>query len=239
MTSPRRRPRLRRALAALGALVIGGSLAACSNAPDPAASAVPAGDGPIVAFYGDSYTLGTGASDPSKRWSTTISEDRGWREVNPSVNGLGFINNRSVFGEGSGDLPDLVIAARPDIVFVTMGLNDNFSYAGAADRIRTQIPADLSRLREALPEARFIVVEPFWYTAERPESLTAISGWVEDAAADIGADYIPGASRWLDGHYAGSDESWMASDGLHPDDTGYAHMAEEMDAALAALPSPL
>ena len=26
---------------------------------------------PVVAFYGDSYTLGTGASDPSRRWSTT------------------------------------------------------------------------------------------------------------------------------------------------------------------------
>lgn len=231
--------RLRRALAAVGVLVLGGSLAACSSAPDPEAAVVPEGDGPVVAFYGDSYTLGTGASDYTKRWSTVISEDRGWREVNPSVNGLGFINHRTAFGEGSGDLPDLVIAAEPDIVFVTMGLNDNFSYASSADRIHGQIDEDLTRLHDALPDARFVVVEPFWYTSERPESLDVISGWVEAAAADIGADYIPGASRWLDGHYADSSDSWMASDGLHPDDTGYAHMTEEMDAALAALPSPL
>jgi lysophospholipase L1-like esterase len=200
---------------------------------------VPEGDGPVVAFYGDSYTLGTGASDASARWSTILAEERGWREANPSVNGLGFVNNRRAYGEGSGDLPDLVIAAEPDIVFVTMGLNDNFSFATSAQKIHDQIGADLNRLREALPDARFIVVEPFWYTEDRPESVETIIGWVEEAAGAIGADYISGASRWLDGHYAEDEDSWMAPDGIHPDDTGYAHMAERMSDELARLTPPL
>ena len=55
----------------------------------------------------------------------------------------------------------------------------------------------------------------------------------------IGADHIEGASHWLDGHYADSADSWMAGDGLHPNDTGYAHLAEQMDAALGALDPPL
>jgi lysophospholipase L1-like esterase len=212
------------------ALALG--LTACSAAPAPDTAATP-GAGPLVAFYGDSYTLGTGASDPSMRWSTLISEERGWNEFNPSVNGLGFVNHRSDFGEK--DLPALVIAQRPDIVFVTMGLNDNFSFPGRADLIRETLTADLTRLRDALPVARIIVVEPFWYTEERPESVATIIGWVEDAAASIDADWIPGASRWLDGHYAGADESWMAADGIHPSDIGYRHLAEQMDAALARL----
>jgi len=194
-------------------------LAGCS-APSP--------DGTHVAFYGDSYTLGTGASDPSVRWSTVISEQRGWVEFNPSVNGLGFINNRSAFGEG--DLPSLVIQNDPDIVFVTMGLNDNFSYDLAADSIRQQISLDLDRLNDELPDARIIVVEPFWYTDERPESVEIIIGWVEDAAAEIDADYISGASHWIEGH-----PEWMASDGLHPNDEGYAEMARRMDAELKNL----
>ncbi len=227
--------RFRRALAAIGILTASGSLAACAS---PAAE-MPEGDGPVVAFYGDSYTLGTGASDPAKRWSSIVSAQRGWREVNPSVNGLGFVNNRTAFGEDSGDLPSIVIDADPDIVFITMGLNDNFSYATRADRIREQITTDLVRVHDALPDARFVVVEPFWYTDTRPASLDTISGWVRDAAGAIDADYIPGASRWLDGHYAGSDDSWMAADGLHPDDTGYARMAERMDAALGELHPPL
>jgi lysophospholipase L1-like esterase len=222
------------ALVTVLALALG--LAACSSAaPDGA----PEGNGPLVAFYGDSYTRGTGLDDPTERWSTIISEDRGWREFNPSVNGLGFVNNRASIGEGSGDLPDLIIAEEPDIVFVTMGLNDNFSYDNDPDLIRETITDDLRRFREALPDARLIVIEPFWYTDERPRSLEVITGWARDAAAEVDADWIPGASGWLDGHYADSDDSWMASDGLHPNTAGYRHMAERMDEELARLDPPL
>lgn len=223
-----------RSLTSLVAIALG--LTACSAAPVPDASATP-GSGPLVAFYGDSYTLGTGASDSSLRWSTIISDSRGWREFNPSVNGLGFVNQRMSFGED--DLPELIIESRPDILFVTMGLNDNFSFDRRAELIRETITADLTRLRDGLPTTRIIVVEPFWYTAERPGSVETIIAWTQDAAAAVDADWIPGASRWLDGHYAGSADSWMASDGLHPSDEGYRHIAEQMDAALAQLDPPL
>lgn len=217
----RRHPTL---ITAVTALATAGLVACASPAPPPQAT----GDGPVVAFYGDSYTLGTGASDPSLRWSTRISESRGWVEVNPSVNGLGFINNRELFGDG--DLPSMIIEAEPDIVFVTMGLNDNFSFAFAADAIEAQIDADLRRLTEALPEAQFIVVEPFWYTSERPPSVQTIIDWVRDAAERYGADYIPGASTWTQGR-----QGEMAADGLHPNDQGYAEITRLMDEALLEL----
>ncbi|MGK9146026.1 SGNH/GDSL hydrolase family protein [Plantibacter flavus] len=216
-----------RLLATAAALTLATALASCSS---PAAAPVADGDGPLVAFYGDSYTLGTGASDPAERWSTVISEERGWREFNPSVNGLGFVNHRDGFGDGSGDLPSLIIAEQPDIVFVTMGLNDAFSFDRAADQIHSQIDTDLHRLKDALPDARFIVVEPFWYTDERPAAIETIIEWVADGAADIGADTVPGASHWIEGH-----PEWMASDGLHPNDEGYAEMAKRMDAELERL----
>jgi len=199
-----------------------------SSSPTPDTQPDAAATGERVAFYGDSYTLGTGASSEDKRWSTIISKQRNWQEFNPSVNGLGFFNNRMDFNDG--DLPSLVIKDDPDIVFITMGLNDNFSYNLAADAIREQITVDFDRLAEALPSAHFIVVEPFWYTDERPESLGIISGWVEAAAKDIGADYISGASHWIEGH-----PEWMADDGLHPNDEGYAEMAKRMDEELDAL----
>lgn len=192
----------------------------------PAAGGDP--DAPLVAFYGDSYTLGTGASDRAHRWSTIICADRGWNEFNPSVNGLGFVNNR----RADLDLPEQILALdpAPDIVFVTMGLNDNFSYSFAADDIHRTIDADLQHLKAELPGARFIVVEPFWYTDDRPDSLGIIIGWVHDAADAIGADWVPGASHWIEGH-----PEWMAPDGLHPNDDGYAEMARQMDAALTEL----
>jgi lysophospholipase L1-like esterase len=187
-----------------------------------------AGTGPVVAFYGDSYTLGTGATDASRRWSSIVSATRGWTEVNPSVNGLGFVRNRSVFG--AGDVVDAVIGAGPDLVIVTLGLNDNFAFEAAGTRIAEQIVDDLSRLRTALPEARMVVVEPFWYTDERPRSVEAIIGWVREAAAGIGADHIAGASRFLEGR-----PEWIGQDGLHPNDDGYAEIAARMDSALRAI----
>ena len=144
------------------------------------------------------------------------------------MKGLGFINNRSIFGEG--DEPSQIIDDNPDIVFVTMGLNDNFSFDTTAVEIEAQIIDDLMRLDDALPEARFIVVEPFWYTDERPRSVEVINGWVKDAAADIDADYISGASRWIENH-----PEWMARDGLHPNDDGYAAIAGRMNTELAKL----
>lgn len=227
-----RRPRPFLALIGLVAAALGAT--ACAPLPSPGP---PDGTGPVVAFYGDSYTLGTGASEPAKRWSSIIGAERGWREFNPSVNGVGFVNNRRVVGDG--DLPDQIIAQDPDIVFITMGLNDNFSFDRGPDRLRAAIREDFARLHDALPRARFIVVEPFWYTDVRPASVDTIIGWVRDEAAAIGADWIPGASRWLDGHYADDRDSWMASDGLHPNDEGYAAMAVRMNEALARLDPPL
>jgi lysophospholipase L1-like esterase len=216
----------------LGALLALG-LTACgpSAQPEPTAES----SATTVAFYGDSYTRGMGASSADKRWSTLICAERGWTEINRAENGLGFVNRRASMGPGLDDIPAQIIRDEPDIVVVTMGLNDNFSYDSAAAEIRATIDSDLDRLRQGLPDARIVVVEPFWWTADRPASVDVIIGWVHDAAERIGAVHIAGASHWLDGHYADDPDSWMAGDGLHPDDVGYAHIAERMDAELRAL----
>ena len=200
-------------LAAVGVLTVTGC-----TAPSPS-------DGASVAFYGDSYTLGTGASAPEHRWSTIVSERRNWNEFNPSVNGLGFYANRDDL-----DLPGQIIESDPDIVFVTMGLNDNFSYDYDAETIHAQIDTDIDRLASELPDAHLIVLEPFWYNDNRPDSVEVIIGWVRDAAVRVNADYIPGASHWIEGH-----PEWMAVDQLHPNDEGYAAMAESMEKALVEL----
>ncbi len=224
--------RFRAIVASAIAIVLAVSvLNACTAGPEPATSTMkevplPA-DAPVVAFYGDSYTLGTGASSESKRWSTIICRGRGWNEFNPSVNGLGFVNNRVMDGV---DEPAMIVAQHPDIVIITMGLNDNFSYARASTQIHHAIIGDLSGMKRQLPDARFIVVEPFWYSDERPKSVAVIIGWVHQEAIAIGADYVPGASHWIEHH-----PEWMASDGLHPNDAGYAHMAVRMDQALTGL----
>ena len=183
----------------------------------------------VVAYYGDSYTRGTGASSPERRWSSIVAAERGWFEFNPSVDGLGYVINRELAGT---DLVDQIVEHEPppDVVIVTMGLNDNFAMPAQADEIEAAIDADLEELSSELPDARLVVVEPFWHEDTRSESVDRIIGWVEAAADRVGADYIAGASRWLEGHPEG-----MAADQIHPNDDGYAKIARRMDAELEQL----
>jgi lysophospholipase L1-like esterase len=204
-------------------------LTACVAVPG-APGQTPSPGATIAAFYGDSYTRGRGATSPDRRWSTIICAERGWYEFNPSVDGLGYVSNRGL--ALGGDLVDQIIdhEPAPDVVIVTMGLNDAFSMPDRADEVETAISADLERLRDELPDARLVVVEPFWYTDDRPESVKQIIEWVEDAAERVGADHIDGASRWLEGH-----PEWMADDVIHPNDEGYAEIARRVDEELERL----
>nr|WP_232498282.1 SGNH/GDSL hydrolase family protein [Agromyces humatus] len=199
-----------------------------TSAPGQAAS--PSAGQVVVAFYGDSYTRGTGASSPERRWSTIVSAERGWFEFNPSVDGIGFVTNRAFLA--GNDLVDQIVdhEPEPDVVIVTMGLNDNFALPTDAGDIESAIEADFARFRAELPDARLVVVEPFWYQDERPESVAQIIGWVEAGAAGVGADHIDGASRWIEGH-----PEWMSADTIHPNDDGYAEIARRMDEELERL----
>ena len=87
-----------------------------------------------------------------------------------------------------------MITAQPDIVFHTMGPNANFPCDRAAPEIHRLIHVDFRRLRGALPTPRFIAVDTLCCTAERPESLGSISGWVESAAFEH-KDYAEMARR--------------------------------------------
>lgn len=42
--------------------------------------------------------------------------------------------------------------------------------------------------------ARLIVMEPFWYTDDRPDSRSVITRWIKAASEFIDAHYIDGAS---------------------------------------------
>ncbi|WP_448809182.1 SGNH/GDSL hydrolase family protein [Agromyces bauzanensis] len=216
------------AVAAVAAALACCGLAACAAVPDHSES-TPAPGTMVAAFYGDSYTRGTGATSPERRWSSIVADGRSWYEFNPSVDGLGFVVNRGV---GGADLVDLIVEHEPppDVVIVTMGLNDTFLTSSRADDLEAAIGEDLERFRAELPDARLVVVEPFWYTAERPDSLERIIDWVEAAADRVGADHIDGASRWLEGH-----PEWIAADGIHPNDEGHGEIARRMDEELERL----
>jgi lysophospholipase L1-like esterase len=182
--------------------------------------------GTVVAFYGDSYTFGDQASSPDARWSSILCEQQGWFEVNPSVNGLGFVANRFLT-----DAVGEIIEADPDLIIVTMGLNDTFIAEDRLDELETAIIDDFRRFRSEAPQARLVVVEPFWIPGPQSAGFRLVADAVEEAAAEVDADFVAGAGDWLAGH-----PEWRADEPYrHPNDAGYAEIARRMTIELESL----
>lgn len=190
-------------------------------------ASTPAPRGATVAFYGDSYTYGEQASSAAHRWSTLLCQQEGWIEANASINGLGFVANRDV----TVDAVQTVVEAHPDVIVVTMGLNDTFIAGQQIDAIASAIHSDFARFRSEAPQARLIVVEPFWIPAPVSPEYTAVAEAVRAGAVEAGADYVAGAGDWLTGH-----PEWRADDQYqHPNDNGYAELARRMTIELQRL----
>ena len=180
-----------------------------------------------AAFVGDSYVAGTGATRPSKRWSSQVAQQMGWKEINFGQAGTGYVN--------PGDSPDesalpqrvkSVIAAHPDVVVVSTGLND---VAGGYSKreVRTAVNQTYRRLRAGLPQARIVAVAPLWPDDSPPAKLTRISKAVKSAAARVDAEYVQ-TRPWYDDL-----SQRLAPDGLHPDNAGYRMLANKVSAALS------
>jgi acyl-CoA thioesterase-1 len=182
---------------------------------------------------GDSYTIGTGATDASKAWPSIIAEklrDKTGDAVeltNPAVNG--FTTDDLIAHE----LP-LVARLKADLVTVLIGVND-LVRGRSPDHYRanlTRIYDGVAGLR--LPAGRWLAVSiPDWSFvpaaadfggAHRVKELTGLFNEVaqEEASAhgfawvEIGA-----ASRSGIGS-----PGWIANDALHPGDAQYAAWAE-------------
>jgi lysophospholipase L1-like esterase len=201
-------------LVALTLLVTGcatGPTAARRFAPDELS--VPAGS--VVGFYGDSMTSGVGASAPDRRWSSLLCAQEGWTEVNPSIPGLGFVQAR-----GGTDLPGQIAAASPDLVLVTLGLNDLLLVDSHATELQAAIASDLGTLRASAPDAHIVVFALLSPLSFEPRQVAAINGWLRAGAADVDGVFIPKSAGWLAGN-----PDWTV-DGLHFSDAGNAAIAE-------------
>ena len=174
---------------------------------------------------GDSYTIGTGASDDAHSWPSIIAARLGAELTNPAVNGyttLDLIRD---------ELPHLE-RVRPDLVTVLIGVND-LVQGRTADQYRDSLNRIYDAVARATPKLVIAVSIPTWsYVpaaaefggAQRVERLTDIFNDVargEAEARDFGwVDIGPASTSGI-----GTD-GWIAADDLHPGDAQYAAWAE-------------
>jgi len=174
---------------------------------------------------GDSYTIGTGASDDAHSWPSIIAARLGAELTNPAVNGyttLDLIRDK---------LPHLE-RVRPDLVTILIGVND-LVQGRTADQYRDSLNRIYDAVARATPKLVIAVSIPTWsYVpaaaefggAQRVERLTDIFNDVargEAEARDFGwVDIGPASTSGI-----GTD-GWIAADDLHPGDAQYAAWAE-------------
>lgn len=196
-----------------------------SQTPIPSPTPTPgSGSAAVVAFIGDSYTAGSGASEATSRWSTLLATANGWIEVNLGVDGAGYGT------PGDGGTPyasqvERAIAARPDIVIVSGG---RFDYSGdeSPSEISTAITATFASLRAGLPDAQIIAIGPIWDATETPARVNEIEAEVRQAAEDVSGTFVDV------GQPLAYQPNLIEDDGILPNDAGHVTLTATIGAAV-------
>ncbi|HKW59362.1 MAG TPA: SGNH/GDSL hydrolase family protein [Candidatus Dormibacteraeota bacterium] len=177
---------------------------------------------------GDSYTIGTGASDESRAWPSIVARRLDAELTNPAVNG--FTTEDLIREE-----LHLFAKVRPDLVTVLIGVNDLVqgrspeAYRRSLVRIY-DVVASAAVVGVSIPTWSYVPAAADFGCARQIDRLTKLFNDVaRDEAAARG---LP----WVDLGVASTSgigtEGWIAADNLHPGDIQYAAWAEVIYAAV-------
>jgi acyl-CoA thioesterase-1 len=187
------------------------------------------GAGAKAVFLGDSYTSGwNGAGIGSHSWPALVGADRGWKVVNLSVAGTGFMNPGWT-AQPIASQVDAAVRQRPQVVFVAGGHNDSRWPAATTSKAALTV---IDRLHAALPGAVIVIIAPIWQDGSPPSRCLALRDALRRKAAAIGAVFVdPLGEHW----FAGASHRFIGPDGLHPTNAGHAWLASRVLAELTGI----
>ena len=200
---------------------------ASGDAASPTAPVHVVAGRPLVAFLGDSWTAGVGATG-RRGYAVRAAEQLGWGYANFGVGGSGYSVPGPHGSRFAERVPQLA-ALHPDVVVVQGSLNERRSTEAA---LRPAAVSTLTRLRSALDPGTPVLVIGASYNPGTPDgTIEEINAAVSDAAAGAGLPFVdPAAAGWTDPHDAG-----LWSDTIHPDDRGHQVIADRLAPLLRAL----
>jgi lysophospholipase L1-like esterase len=151
-------------------------------------------------------------------------------------------------GVGGDKVPDLVarwqtdtIALAPDVLSVLVGVNDywhkrSHGYTGTVSDYERGYATLLEETRRALPNTRFVVLEPFVMTVGAVDAswfpeFDQRRAAAERVAQRVGATFVSLQSRFNELTSVAPPQYW-AADGVHPTPAGHEVIAERWRAAV-------
>ena len=191
-----------------------------------------------VAFLGDSYTYGTGATTRAHAYAYRVAAAERWTADIVGLPGSGYVRVADRDRERIAAGIPAVLAAHPKLVIVECGRND-------ADRgiplrqVKPRALRDLGRLRAGLPGVTIVVLGPVWLSGHPSRRVLAVRAAVRSAQLKVpNTVWIdPIAQRWFTGRLStrtGDDATMINYRVAHPDDRGYRNMAVRLEADLKA-----
>ncbi|WP_256336071.1 SGNH/GDSL hydrolase family protein [Microbacterium sp. cf332] len=201
------------------------------TAVDAAPLALPAGA--RVLIFGDSWTYGSAASDPTLGYAYVVAERTGWTTIVDGVRGSGYLKpgiDGPAFGERIAALDP---ALDPDLVIVQGSINDRKQ---GETGYRDAVNAAWDALADTYPDARIVVLGPAPQVLPVEAQTARIDRDLADLAAARGWWYLsPIAEDWItDANYLDViDTSATGRD--HPSTAGHAYLADRLASDIAAI----
>jgi len=190
-------------------------------------------------FLGDSYTYGIGATVPSNGYAYLLSEALHWNVDIIGLPGSGYtrVALRDGLTIAAGIQP--AIAAQPQVLIVECGRNDADPGISVAKTKRNAL-RDLRALRAGLPDTTIVVLGPVWLNGRPTPHALAVRNALYAVQEKIpGSVWIdPIAQRWFTGRFVNrtGDDATMINYAVgHPNNLGYLHIAQVLEADLQEL----
>lgn len=177
--------------------------------------------------FGDSVTHGFTATDVTKTYAFQVAERNGWQLINLGIGGRGTSGADGAFLAG----------VNADVISVLIGVND-WQGGAALGTFRTHYARLVADLRRGHPAVPVFLITPLWVpptwspaAARYPlEQYRSVIREVAAAAADPLLTVIEGPA--LITH----DAACFDAIAVHPNDAGFALMAERLASAMRPRP---
>lgn len=196
----------------------------------PAPLALP--EHPHVLVFGDSWTYGSAASEPTLGYAYVLADLLDGETVVDGVRGSGYLKpgvDGPAFGERIGALDP---ALDPDLVIIQGSINDR---AHGAEGYREAVTAAWDALAATYPGAAIVVLGPAPHILPVEDGTARIDQDLAALASARGWWYVsPVQEEWITA-YNYRDVIDIDPGNRHPSTEGHRYLAEKVAAALSDL----
>ena len=169
--------------------------------------------------FGDSITHGFRAGDISRTYPFMIGVKLQWQTVN-----MGFGSRRAVPADG-----DAIAACGGDAVSILIGFNDFYGSKPLANYV-DDLKGLILHIRKQQPEIPIFLITPLW-SSEPAWAASKIGLKLEDyrkAVRQVAEESKDEHLHLIDGLTLMDNLPEMTTDGIHPNDKGFAQIAERL-----------